>query len=370
MAQKTTKKRNQVPIRKEATPSPRPWPNLPHQLLGLIARQPRLMQNITSFGGVTKSWRSAPRTCSPDGKPRWVQLVEISGEKNSQSQKNMQSHTIDISFHEENFFWYNKKKTLSCRYQAPRICFIGHSHGYIIWLLPSTLDLNLPFRFATLSSQLEDPNGCNVMALTGISSPAFAFFRYRKRPLQKAWILEDCTLKDPYALNQHMQLTNAIRFQGKFYALSLQGSLVVIEDIDSCFRITTIGASRAVPSKVSRQFREYLMESNGEILLVFLISGKSIDLVEDVEVFQLDNLKLLWVKLESLGDRTVFLEDECCMAVTASKVGCRSNCIYYTHCRVDNWWVFDMETGCISPASGPKTEDTESVMWDEPMEHE
>ncbi|KAL0361002.1 UNVERIFIED_CONTAM: hypothetical protein Sradi_3784700 [Sesamum radiatum] len=222
---------------------------------------------------------------------------------------------------------------------------------------------NLSIKICTLSSFPEDRKGCTVLVITGACC---AFFRWGKG--EKAWTMEDCTVKEPYAPSRNMQFTNAIGFQGKFYALSLQGSLAVIEDIDSRFRITATGDSRAVASKMSRQFREYLVESGGEILLVFLLSRKSIDHVEDVEVFRLDIPKLSWVKVEDLGDRTLFLEDECCMGVTASEVGCKKNCVYFSHHRVDDqWWVFDVESGSISPAFGTNVEIQESLIRDEPI---
>ncbi|CAA2998938.1 Hypothetical predicted protein [Olea europaea subsp. europaea] len=326
------------------------------QLINLNAIQPSLMQNITALGGTTKSWRLAPG-CSRklDDKPRMPQLVEI---KAVDDKRTRYSHKIDISFHEKYFFLYYKRR--SYQYRDCWIHFKGHSHGQLVALsgdlsefclwepeekyntrhLPSW-DCNLPFKFATLSSSPPDWNfspkytklpslpkhryGCNVMVLTGICSPAFAFFRWGKD--QNGWIVENYTLTEPYASNHRMQFTNAIGFQGKIYALSLQGSLAVIEDIDSCFQITATGANRAVPSIVSRQFREYLLDSNGEIFLVFLISRKSINVVDDVEVFRLDICKFLWVKVESLGDMMFFVEDECCMSLSASKVGCRDNCI-------------------------------------------
>ncbi|KAI3448219.1 hypothetical protein Pfo_004884 [Paulownia fortunei] len=388
MAQKTVKReKNQISCGKKATPNPNLWPNLPHQLIGLIARQPNLMQNITSFGCVTKSWRSPSRQCSPDGKSRWPQLVEINGKQRCEHQENARSHTIEISFHDEYPYPYCLYRRKRYKKWCPGIYFKGHSHGqivamgynmsdYYLWdpaggstrYLPPW-DPNLVFKTCILSSSPNNRNGCKVMVLTGTSSPAFAFCRWGK-VTDRAWTIENCNIKEPYAPRQNMQFSNAIGFQGKFYALSLQGSVVVVEEIDSCFRITAIGASRAVPSKVSRQFREYLVESDGEILLVFLVSRKSIDLVEDVEVFRLDIAKLVWVKVERLGDRTLFLEDECCMGVTASKVGCKKNCIYFNHHRVDKWRIFDMESGHISPAFGTNTEIQESVMWDEPMEVE
>ncbi|KAJ6905576.1 hypothetical protein NC652_023368 [Populus alba x Populus x berolinensis] len=133
-----------------------------------------------------------------------------------------------------------------------------------------------------------------------------------------------------------MRFTNAIGFKGKFYALSLQGTLAVIENIDSHLRITALGKKRAIPSDSSLHFRELMVESG----------------VDSVEVYQLDVDDLTWIKMESLGDRTLFLGSNCCMSVSASKVGCKRDCVYYTHRSGDyGWWVYDLDKATISPAS-------------------
>ncbi|KAF7150111.1 hypothetical protein RHSIM_Rhsim02G0140200 [Rhododendron simsii] len=107
------------------------------------------------------------------------------------------------------------------------------------------------------------------MVLTGIQKSAFAFCDLRGG--KYAWFKQDSTLEDPHSSNhQLMQFTNAIGFEGKFYAVSLQGTLAVIEKIHSHFRITSLG--RAVPSVPAMHFKEYLIESDGEILLALLIS--------------------------------------------------------------------------------------------------
>ncbi|KAK4390493.1 hypothetical protein Sango_2112600 [Sesamum angolense] len=350
MAQKTAKKiRNQPSSGKKATrpPSLYIWPNLPHQLMELLARQHSLMQNITSCGGVIKAWRSAsPQCCSPDGKAQRPQLVEINGRRCVEHQKTVNGHRhgTEISFHKEYPDCYYKRRVYKKYYPGTRIQ--GYSHGKLVvmgstgWYLflwepvrgfygdLPPWNPNLSIKMCTLSSSPDDRKGCNLLVLMGARC---AFFRWGKG--ERAWAMEDCTAKEPYAPSQYMQFINAIGFQGKFYALSLQGSLAVIEDVDSCFRITAIGDSRAVPSKLSRQFRE------------------------------LDIPKLSWVKVENLGDRTLFLEDECCMGVTASKVGCKKNCIYFSHRRVyDQWWVFDVESGSISPAFGTNVKIQESLM--------
>ena len=104
-----------------------------------------------------------------------------------------------------------------------------------------------------------------------------------------------------------MQFTNAIGFRGKFYALTLQGTLAVIEEVDSHLKITSLGTKGAIHSVSSKHFREYLVELDGEILLIFLISKKSINVVDDVKIFQLDLVRFSWTNMESLGDQTLFV---------------------------------------------------------------
>ena len=166
-----------------------------------------------------------------------------------------------------------------------------------------------------------------------------------------------------------LRFTNGIWFKEKFYALSLQGTLAVIEDIDSDLRITDLSKKRAVPSVYSKRFRECLIESKGMILLIFLISKNSINIVDCAEVYLLNTAKLTWIKKESLGHRTLFLGANCCMSVSASRVGCRGNCIYFTLNNIDGWGVYEMESDTISPGwriSG--SSQTRFQDWVEPQE--
>ena len=115
-----------------------------------------------------------------------------------------------------------------------------------------------------------------------------------------------------------MQLTNAIGFRGKFYALTLQGTLAVMEEVDCHLKTTSLGTKRAIPSVSSKHFREYLVQLDGEILLIFLISKKSINVVDDVEIFQLDLVRLSWTKMESPGDQTLFVGNSAvCLSLQA-----------------------------------------------------
>ena len=76
--------------------------------------------------------------------------------------------------------------------------------------------------------------------------------------------------------DKQSQSTNVIGFEDRFYALSSQGTLAVVEEVGigtGRFEITALGKTRAAPSVPSKGFRECLVESDGEILLVFLLRG-------------------------------------------------------------------------------------------------
>ncbi|TMX04951.1 hypothetical protein EJD97_003736 [Solanum chilense] len=332
MVQKVKKEKNQISPKTEANTSPRPRSNLPKELTSLISKEHILMENI-SFGGVTKSWRSAKsKSCSPRGKSLWPQLTEI-------QQNTNHSHCFHIWFYTGEYWPYGRRWRT---WKDPWIYFKGHSHGQLIavgqypddillWKsyrgsyckLP-TWDTCVPFKFAALSTYHPmDLKGhgktCITMVLTGASSPAFVFCKMGVGK-ECVWKKQDCIVTDPFG-----------------------------SEIDSSLSVTKISSSRAVPAIISRQFQGILVESEGEILLIFLISKRSIKKVDDVEIYRLDIPKLVWVKMESLGHRTLFVEEECCMWINANKLGCRSNCIYFTQQIGENWWLFDMQEQAISP---------------------
>ncbi|KAJ4716753.1 F-box protein [Melia azedarach] len=368
MARKVIKKENKkhVPHKVEDDASAlKPWPDLPQQLINAISWQPSLMLD-TSHGGVTKSWRAQTKQCNSQAILPWFELRDGDADK---------KFKFIISFHEGEWSWSTwdwRRRT----WGAPWRYYVGFFGGLLVGRLPPTeyylhfhrrqgsnvrlppWDERVPFHRAVISSSTRDPD-CRdfiLMVLTGISYPAFVFYR-RKARSKHEWIKQDCNIPDPHSSTNKserkvslMRFTNAIGYKGKFYALSLQGNLAVIEDFDSQPIITALGPKRAVPSVWSRHFKEYLLESDGKILLVFLISKKSVDIVDEVEVFQLDVGTLLWIKKDGIGDRTLFLGSNCCMSVSASKMRCRSNCVYFIdHISEEDWWVYDFRRGNISP---------------------
>ena len=134
-----------------------------------------------------------------------------------------------------------------------------------------------------------------------------------------------------------------------------------MEEVDSCFKITALSNTRAIPSASSSHFREYLLESDGEILLLFLISRKSSpNIVNDVEIYKLNMNRLSWIKLESLGERTLFVGSNCCVSVLTAEVGSKKNCVYFRQPVGDEWWIYDMESNST----------TKSLAWIEPTDEE
>ena len=89
---------------------------------------------------------------------------------------------------------------------------------------------------------------------------------------------------------------------------------------------------------------------NGEILLAFLIHRESLAVVDGVEVLRLDLIRMDWIKVERLREKTVFLKERC-IWVVSEEFGCGDDRVYFTEGLEKNWKVFDLKSCCISPVS-------------------
>ncbi|XAR72418.1 hypothetical protein NMG60_11019045 [Bertholletia excelsa] len=270
----------------------RPWPDLPKQLLTAIGKQSSLM-SVIAYG-----------SCHSARKSLWLELSDKSHPDGCQG--NSSRNIFGISFQFGGYLVGTRTVCLS----------LGIAHPTTLSGIPQNVpfpfhgDPRVPFKYVALSRSPYEPNWV-VMVLTGINKLAFAFYRRGDNKMgEYAWIKQDCTLVDPGSASQKpIQFTNAIGFKGKFFALSLQGTLA-------------LSSSRAVPT------------SNGEILLVFLISRRSTSVVDCVEVHKLEFSRLSGEKMET----------------------------------PDGWWLYDVDTGIISPGWTSGDYPTKSLMWDEPEE--
>ncbi|KAJ4843113.1 hypothetical protein Tsubulata_002897 [Turnera subulata] len=353
------------------------WPHLPKQLLRQIELDSSLFPLI-AHKGVTKSWKpSSSSTSSPKSS---LHLLDHDSDD--------QRYLFNLGFKEV------EEDPESNRYRMPRklkFVFSQADSGRLLHVGPPLLGEHTSHRawcpvtggfscippwdpsnpFLGLYSppdhhSREEEKHINVfMVLTGVSRPALAFYRSKKddRGDPEQWTSKlNCTITDPHggaadssASAREMRFTNGIWFREKFYALSLQGTLAVVEEEAGSrnLQITASSKTRAVPSVPCRRFRECLIESGGEVLLIFLVFKKSstgTNVVADVEVYRLDTEELAWVRKNDLGDTTVFWGTNCCMPVSASQIGCKKNCVYFTQpSSVEEWWVYDMGAGTISP---------------------
>ncbi|CAA0828692.1 Unknown protein [Striga hermonthica] len=310
--------------------------------------------NNSGSGVVTKSWivpsSSHCNLNQPPRKHSWPQLALIDIPPEIRTTDVPGKYSLKGFFHRRQAKLYSSDK------------FLWGTHYYSLWTPDYSLrgDSSVHFR-RCLSS------GGAQFVITGLTSPAFAFpkgvdeywvgkFRYYRRYVS---IMKNCTVIEPFSTIDHkyMEFTNLTGHQGKFYAISRQGSLAIIDRDDSGdYEITRLGKNRAVPGKACRHFREHLFEYKDGIFLVFLLSRASVDVVDDVEVFGLDESSMCWKKVEKLPDDTVFfVEDKCCLGVSASLFGCKrgENCVYFAYERADTWFCFDMKTSRISATEGP-----------------
>jgi len=92
-----------------------------------------------------------------------------------------------------------------------------------------------------------------------------------------------------------------------------------------------------------------LVESDGEVLLVecpdasFEEDGST---VLDLSVFRADLSEKKWMRVDSLGDRVLFLDDGSSLSLLAADVGCMKNCVYSSDFVFDlvGWSIFDLAT--------------------------
>lgn len=86
-----------------------------------------------------------------------------------------------------------------------------------------------------------------------------------------------------------------------------------------------------------------------------------------MEVFKLKIEDLSWLRLENLRDRMLFAGIKCSVSVPANQVGCRNNCVYFTHHYIDGWRLYDVESGCISPCYDDAGFEIKHPVWEEPI---
>ncbi|KAK1582513.1 hypothetical protein Q3G72_015786 [Acer saccharum] len=83
--------------------------------------------------------------------------------------------------------------------------------------------------------------------------------------------------------------------------------------------------------KANLQIFCHLVEFRGEILLVIRFTRNLYIETYDFKVFRLDFGQMEWVKLDGLGDFSIFLGRNCTRCYSTKELGVdKGNCIYFT----------------------------------------
>ncbi|RVW96709.1 F-box protein SKIP23 [Vitis vinifera] len=163
-----------------------------------------------------------------------------------------------------------------------------------------------------------------------------------------------------------------IFFNGEFYAIDNTGRTVVVA-------IGSPPVLSLIADSVFGGDKKSLVESNGELLMVDTYFGQGIHRqmkrAVRFKVFKLDQIGHMWVEVESLGNRILFLGEKSTFSAVASEFcGCEGNCIYYTNTffcpngQGDDAYtaidIFNLENGNMGPLlSFP---DYSKVIWPPP----
>ncbi|CAL4974114.1 unnamed protein product [Urochloa decumbens] len=108
------------------------------------------------------------------------------------------------------------------------------------------------------------------------------------------------------------------------------------------------------PSKMRCGQNTYLVESDGDVfLLQFYTHGFYNSEVIDMDIHRLDTSGYVWEKVESIGDRTIFVSSNNCVALSsASRAGIQPGCVHllHEHCfdgtRLYTIWLDDRTMRC------------------------
>ncbi|KAJ8572455.1 hypothetical protein K7X08_008966 [Anisodus acutangulus] len=348
------RRKQKCSISKQESAYVEPWQNLPEKLLNFLKKRRAsrkcgsIAQSIGS-DGVSKSWRGASNKCDSIAQSPWL---ELSCEH--QYYCKTQQHTFSLSFEEGGGYWWHGRS-------RPRYDPWKHLHYYSPWFIVKGKKIYIDYCFQNTvrgsvhwaihsSHKKYSPLlSCSPYYGGCCCFPPFVVYalgqnqKYVKHESSQNGITDP---NDPKG--QLIQFCNAIIFEGRFYAPSLQGTVAVIEGThESQFLVMRLSKRRAIPSSYSKHFIEYFLEFNGEILLIFLISERSNRMVDKLEVFKLQIESLSLLKLDNLGDRTLFAGINCCMSVPASQIGSRNNCIYFTHHAIDGWRLYCFNLGSL-----------------------
>ncbi|KAL6350942.1 hypothetical protein AAG906_031528 [Vitis piasezkii] len=305
------------------------WSALPQELLGLIFIRLRHAADIIRFGAVCTSWKLVAMEAKQlHLKPLSPMLLL------PPNQQNEVHNLLDFPTHK------------ACKIELPETEGAWCSTSWKGWLLTinfnahsETEDTSIPteyfIRKMVASSSPSDPN-CIIMVIHSMwNKLAFC------KPGDREWK----TLKSGI---YHFQ--DIIFYKGNFYATAKLEVGIVQCDLGPEPKVIPF----APPVWVRSLENKYLVESCGELLQVsrFLHYDDDRDEMSPYntiifEVFKLDFNTRTWIKVESLGDNSLFLGHSGTFSIsTQDLLEFKKNCIYFLDDYLTAYYLSEFPQGC------------------------
>ncbi|RVX12588.1 putative F-box protein [Vitis vinifera] len=331
------------------------WSALPQELLGLIFIRLRHAADIIRFGAVCTSWKLVAMEAKQlHLKPLSPMLLLPPNAQN-------EAH---------NLLDFSTRK--ACKIELPEtegawcstswkgwLLTINFSFPYAMNLLNpiSRLQIQLPpaTMFEDAHSETEDtsiPTECFISKMVASSSPSdpnciimVIHSMWNKLAFCKPGDREWKTLKSGI---YHFQ--DIIFYKGNFYATAKQEVGIVQCDLGPEPKVTPF----APPVWVRSLENKYLVESCGELLQVsrFLHYDDDRDEMSPYntiifEVFKLDFNTRTWIKVENLGDNSLFLGHSGTFSIsTQDLLEFKKNCIYFLDDYLTAYYLSEFPQGC------------------------
>ncbi|KAL3511936.1 hypothetical protein ACH5RR_024653 [Cinchona calisaya] len=231
--------------------------------------------------------------------------------------------------------------------------------------LASTEKIKLPpfkdfdIKKCVITAPPTDPTNC-ILVFFDSEKPDAMFWR----PGQKNWIkqdnIDDGSQKEEDELWRLNHLTGC---GSKIYGFTNYSKLVVAEVVNHRLRLRPLGPYRPEMPIVAIRFYLNMVESRGEIFLVYRsMLGESDTRIEMIQVYKLNNNSNTinqnenqqqpeWIQVKDIGDRVFFFNTHTykSFACSASETGLKRNSIYFTCCHDynKNLYLFDLEENSI-----------------------
>ncbi|KAL5718601.1 hypothetical protein ACHQM5_011485 [Ranunculus cassubicifolius] len=144
---------------------------------------------------------------------------------------------------------------------------------------------------------------------------------------------------------------SAVSSKGKIYLFFFDGIAEIdVRDDFACIEIEVYETKLprwSIPGSTS--YTSYFLESCGEFFLACMLCLGFSDIVRSFRVFKLDWSKMIWEKVESLGNRVFLLgRHSDSVSLAPSEFGAKGNCIYFFARRSPEFYVFDMDNGTVT----------------------